>query len=60
MSTANHHLSYLVVCVGEFCTTVALHEGGHAVVGRSYGVGADAVSLDGRARSQWAARSITG
>ena len=38
MSTSNHHLSYLMVCVAEFCLTVALHEAGHAVVGRSYGV----------------------
>lgn len=30
-------LSYLVICVAEFCTTVALHEAGHAIVGRSYG-----------------------
>lgn len=36
--SANHHLSYLVICVAEFCITVALHEAAHAVVGRFYGV----------------------
>lgn len=41
VSPANHHLSYLIVCVGEFCTTVALHEAGHAVAARSYGVRAE-------------------
>jgi hypothetical protein len=35
-------LSYLVICVAEFCTGVALHEAGHAIVGRSYGVDAEA------------------
>jgi hypothetical protein len=33
-------LRYLVVRVAEFCTTVALHEAGHAVAARSYGVSA--------------------
>jgi hypothetical protein len=31
-------LSYLVVCAAELCLTVALHEAGHAVVARFYGV----------------------
>jgi hypothetical protein len=45
LKSANHHLSYLVVCVAEFCLTVALHEAGHAVVGRFYGVEAVAYLL---------------
>jgi hypothetical protein len=36
----NHHLSYLVICAAELCAAVTLHEAGHAVVARSYGIGA--------------------
>jgi membrane-associated protease RseP (regulator of RpoE activity) len=45
-------LSYLVVRVAEHCTHVALHEAGHAIVGRSFSMRAEtSLLMKGRALS---------